>query len=474
MMKLPSIKSLYGQIFAIFWLTLFLVLIAVQVALSSDPRQQRSLDSESKQRFEFIAERFSEKLTAFANFTSADYGDRTIVPERTLIRKIAQLEEERSNVGPLRFYFTSVEGVLLFPSSQKSYSDIRNFIAQADEPNDPKQEVFGRQMFSGPFVVTDGHQEIYLYIGQQWRDKLPFYIELLDHPFQLLLVTMLVSTPLLLWLAWAVTRPARRLQEAAERVAKGYFEKEPSLEKGPQEFRQAGASFNQMVGALNQMLNNQQRLLSDISHELGSPLTRLRMANALAIRKQGESKELDRINTEVERMGQMVAALLSLSHMQLDSQIERDTYTIEDLWLPLLDDAQFEAEQLGKHLTYSALPNIQIEGNAALLCSALENVVRNAVKYSSQNIEVQFSIEQEMLKISVSDDGQGVPENELKDIFRPFYRVSSARDRQSGGTGLGLAITDTAVNQHNGSAQAVINQHGGLTVHLAFPYAASK
>ncbi|MEF1342326.1 HAMP domain-containing protein, partial [Vibrio rotiferianus] len=115
---------------------------------------------------------------------------------------------------------------------------------------------------------------------------------------QLLLAVRLVSTPLLLWLAWALSQPARRLETAAQRVAKGEFVIDPNLEKGTTEFRQAGTSFNQMVEAVNQMISGQQRLLSDISHELRSPLTRLRMANALATRKQGESPELTRIDTE--------------------------------------------------------------------------------------------------------------------------------------------------------------------------------
>ncbi|GAL37245.1 copper sensory histidine kinase CpxA [Vibrio maritimus] len=119
-----------------------------------------------------------------------------------------------------------------------------------------------------------------------------------DKPFQLLLVVMAVSTPLLLWLAWALSQPARRLERAAKRVAKGEFNPDPTLETGTTEFKQAGQSFNQMVLAVNQMISGQQRLLSDISHELRSPLTRLRMATGLAARKQGESAELTRIDTE--------------------------------------------------------------------------------------------------------------------------------------------------------------------------------
>lgn len=164
----------------------------------------------------------------------------------------------------------------------------------------------------------------------------------------------------------------------------------------------------------------------------------------------------------------MIADLLSLSRMQLNSHAERETFTLEELWLPLLDDAEFEAEQHNKTFTYQAIPNVTIDGNGPLLCSALENVVRNAIKYADQHTKVSFSVEGRSLKVDVSDDGEGVPSEMLADIFKPFYRVSTARDRASGGTGLGLAITDSAMRQHNGRAEACINDNGGLTVTLVF------
>ena len=157
-----------------------------------------------------------------------------------------------------------------------------------------------------------------------------------------------MSTPLLLWFAWVVTRPARRLQEASERVARGGFETDQSLERGPSEFHQAGQSFNQMVAAINQMISGQQRLLSDISHELRSPLTRLRMANALAMRKQGDSKELTRIELETQRMEQMINDLLALSRIQLDGHVHRDEIALIDLWQPLLMMRNLKQAKEGK------------------------------------------------------------------------------------------------------------------------------
>ena len=339
----------------------------------------------------------------------------------------------------------------------------------ADSPSNPKQKLYGRWMMAGPFEVKHKGDTLLMYIGRIVREPPPFFIQILDKPFQLLLLTMLVSTPLLLWLAWAISLPARRLQNAAERVAKGEFEADPKLESGSKEFKQAGASFNQMVQAINHMIGGQQRLLSDISHELRSPLTRLRMATALAKRKQGESNELTRIDTEAERLETMIGELLELSRMQVNSHEQREQTDAASLWYDMMEDARFEAEQCGKQLTYTQLEEWPLHGNPNLLISALENVVRNAIKYGNDTIQVRFTTQAMRLCITVEDNGEGVPDNELGDIFRPFYRVSTARDRSSGGTGLGLAITESAIRQHSGTIKASRSKLGGLKVTITLP-----
>lgn len=224
-----------------------------------------------------------------------------------------------------------------------------------------------------------------------------------------------------------------------------------------------------MVLAVNQMISGQQRLLSDISHELRSPLTRLRMATGLAARKQGESAELTRIDTEAQRLEQMIGELLELSRMSTDSHVTRESQPASSLWEEIFSDAQFEAEQVGKALHFSEIPDVSIVGNPKLLMSAIENIVRNAIRYSESEINIAVYQQSEMLNIIVEDDGPGVPDDELEDIFRPFYRVSTARDRDSGGTGLGLAITQSAIVQHSGQITASRSDLGGLKMHVELP-----
>ncbi|MCW8354776.1 ATP-binding protein [Marinomonas pontica] len=247
------------------------------------------------------------------------------------------------------------------------------------------------------------------------------------------------------------------------------FEIDPELEKGTSEFRQAGASFNQMVEAVNMMISRQQRLLSDISHELRSPLTRLRMAQALANRKLGDSPDLARIDTEAQRLEQMIGKLLELSSVQVDSHLNREAQPLSSLCDALLEDSQFEAEQMGKILTVTDVPERLMTCHPELLMSALENIIRNAIHYGKHQIQVSLQAKGDVLLLQVEDDGDGVPEDELDSIFRPFYRVSTARDRHSGGAGLGLAIAENAIRQHQGSIRAARSALGGLLVEVTLP-----
>ncbi len=162
-------------------------------------------------------------------------------------------------------------------------------------------------------------------------------------------------------------------ENAADEVARGNLKQHPELEAGPQEFPATGASFNQMVSALERMMNAQQRLISDISHELRTPLTRLQLATALMRRRHGEGHELARIETEAQRLDSMINDLLALSRGQQKSELAREQLKANELWADVLDNARFEAEQMGKQLEITAPPGPwTLFGNASALDSALE------------------------------------------------------------------------------------------------------
>ncbi len=451
------ISSLTTRIFAIFWLTLALVLMLVLMVPKLDSRQMTSL-LESEQRQGIMIEQHVEAELAQD-------------PPNDLMwwRRLYRAIDKWAPPGQHLLLVTS-EGRVI-GARHNEMQIIRNFIGQSDNSDHPQKKTYGRIEMIGPFSVADGEDNYQLYmIRPATSSQLDFINLLFDRPLLLLIVTMLISSPLLLWLAWSLAKPARKLKHAADEVASGNLRQHPELESGPQEFLAAGASFNQMVSALERMMTAQQRLLSDISHELRTPLTRLQLATALLRRRGGESKELSRIETEAQRLDGMINDLLVLSRTQHNNALVSEAMKANHLWNGVLEDAKFEAEQMGKKMEVPYPPGPwPLYGNPHALESALENIIRNALRYSHSHISVSFSVDREGITIHVDDDGPGVSPEDREQIFRPFYRTDEARDRESGGTGLGLAIVDTALQQHHGWVKADDSPLGGLRLTIWLP-----
>lgn len=451
------ISSLTTRIFAIFWLTLALVLMLVLMLPKLDSRQMTPLlDNEQRQGI-MIEQHVEAEL-------SQD-------PPNDLMwwRRLFRAIDKWAPPGQRLLLVTS-EGRVI-GAQHNEMQVIRNFIGQSDNADHPQKKKYGRLEMVGPFSIRDGEDNYQLYlIRPAGSSQLDFINLLFDRPLLLLIVTMLISSPLLLWLAWSLAKPARKLKHAADDVAAGNLRQRPELESGPQEFLAAGASFNQMVSALERMMNAQQRLLSDISHELRTPLTRLQLATALMRRRHGEGKELGRIEMEAQRLDGMINDLLVLSRTQHTNALVSEAIKANHLWSDVLEDARFEAEQMGKTLEIPYPPGPwPLYGNPSALESALENIVRNALRYSHSKIAVSFSVDKQGITVHVDDDGPGVSQEDREQIFRPFYRTDEARDRESGGTGLGLAIVDNAIQQHRGWVKADDSPLGGLRLTLWLP-----
>jgi len=451
------INSLTARIFAIFWFTVALVLMLVLMVPKLDSRQLTPL-LDSEQRQGLMIEQHVEAELA---------GD----PANDLMwwRRLFRAIDKWAPPGQRLLLVTS-EGRVI-GAQRNEMQIVRNFIGQSDNSDRPKKKKYGRVEMVGPFSVRDGEDNYQLYLIRPASSPQSDFINLMfDRPLLLLIVTMLISSPLLLWLSWSLAKPARKLKNAADDVARGNLKQHPELESGPQEFLATGASFNQMVSALERMVTAQQRLISDISHELRTPLTRLQLATALMRRRHGEGKELQRIEMEAQRLDSMINDLLVLSRSQHKNELARETLKANELWADVIENAEFEAEQMGKVLEVPTPPGPwKLFGNPAALDSALENIVRNALRYSNTHIALNFSCDTEGITITVDDDGPGVSEIDREQIFRPFYRTDEARDRESGGTGLGLAIVDTAVQQHRGWVKAEDSPLGGLRLIIWLP-----
>jgi two-component system sensor histidine kinase CpxA len=278
------------------------------------------------------------------------------------------------------------------------------------------------------------------------------------------------------WLARYLTTPVLKLRATTNELAEGNLGARVStkLTKRRDEVGQLGQDFNSMAERLESMVKAQQRLLGDISHELRSPLARLGVALGLARQRSGPEANgaLDRIERESDNLNEMISQLLTLTRLESGTDGRKRTdVDLAALVKEVAEDADFEARSINRAVQVVSSDHCKIKGIEELLRSAVENVVRNAVRYTPEGTAVEVALERQNghAVISVRDRGKGVPEESLEKIFRPFYRTEDARDRQSGGgTGLGLAITERAVRMHGGSVEAVNAVGGGLAVEMKF------
>ena len=273
-----------------------------------------------------------------------------------------------------------------------------------------------------------------------------------------------------------LTRPILRLRSATHELSTGNLAaRAPAgMERRRDEIGGLVSDFNQMAERLEALVTSQQTLIRDISHELRSPLARLNVALGLARQRAGDSagSMLDRIEREAERLNQMIGQLLNLARMETAAGPPQPSRVqFDEIVRQVTSDAEFEAQERDCRVSLNAENACSIEGNPDLLRSAVENVVRNAVRYTAPGTAVELALvaNDGWATLQVRDHGPGIPETDLDKIFRPFYRVATARDRETGGTGLGLAIAERAVRLHGGTVKASNAREGGLVVTLRMP-----
>jgi two-component system sensor histidine kinase CpxA len=300
------------------------------------------------------------------------------------------------------------------------------------------------------------------------------------------LIAVLLTTGLLCYLlARYLSFPIVKLRAATQQLAEGNLAARVGAanHRRRDELADLGRDFDVMAERLQVLMSSQQRLLHDISHELRSPLTRQKIALELA--REGDGAEtrwaLERIEREADRLSDLINQLLTLARLEShSSRTIVDTVDLKLLLEEIIFDADFEAQNHQRSVRIVKSEDCLLTGNRQLLHSAIENVVRNAILYTAVGTEVEVSLacandgETPQAVISVRDQGAGVPQAALADIFRPFYRVADARDRQSGGIGLGLSISQRAVEVHGGSVSAANAPTGGLFVQIRLPLQASE
>ncbi|MFC3394509.1 ATP-binding protein [Brenneria rubrifaciens] len=308
-------------------------------------------------------------------------------------------------------------------------------------------------------------------LRSQFRPPRP--MEFLNVPAPLLWIAG-VGGLLFSWLlAWNLARPLSQLRAGFEQVAQGDLTVRlfPAMRRRHDEISAVARDFDSMVERLDVLVSAREQLLHDVSHELRSPLARLQLAIGLA-RQHADNIEnsLLRIAREAERMDKMIGELLTLSRTQ-NIGVEEEYFDLLGLVTAVVNDARYEAQVPGVEILLQADENddYTVKGNAELMRRAVDNIVRNALRFSepAQQVRVTLTSDDNEWTIRVSDQGPGVEKGKLSSIFDPFIRIESPLSGK--GYGLGLAIARKVILAHGGNIEAENGEQGGLTIRLGVP-----
>lgn len=347
----------------------------------------------------------------------------------------------------------------------------QNWLTELSQLTRPRWLRHRNITLAGPFLLQLGEDNLALYKKHQ-RPPPPWW-QLSSMPkYVLLLLTVLISAVASFILAISISRPLRELLQQNLRFADGQLDSRvTNLVKRKDELGQLGASFNTMAQRIGALLTNQQRLLRDISHELRSPLARAQLALGLTDRQQNLA-QLPRLKQELDRLDLMLDELLTFSKLDAGQyQLQIQPFDLTELLVEIIEVNKVEADARQQQIVLDAPSQLNINADSRLLARAVENILRNAIKYGPVGSQIHCSLSQQhhAIILSICDEGDGIAVDQLEAIFEPFYRVSNSRTSSTGGTGLGLAIVAQIVRQHQGKVFASIAPKQGLCITVQLP-----
>ena len=455
-------RSLFTKIFLWFWLANTMVVGVLVLATIGTP---------------YGPDR--ERVRAFAGHLTLLDGERAVATlDRAgidgLRREIGQL---KSDTG-VRFFLFNEKGEELLAQPAPAGARDLALLACRSGQTELNQAMNRASLVARRVMGADGR--VYVAVTQPPPGPLT---ELFRSPHiaALRLASVVLMAGVVCYgLARYLTGPLRRLRSSARQLAAGDLTVRVGAGVGNRhdEMGDLGRDFDFMAERVETLISSQRRLIQDMSHELRSPLARLNMALGLAVQRAGPEAKgaLDRIEREAHRLNELVGELLTLARLEGSAKTSREEkIDLAALVQEVVADGDFEAQSLGRQVRLLRCDECTTAGSPEVLRSAIENVIRNSIRYTPERAQVDVTLCCENREagsravISVRDHGPGVPEDALKAIFQPFYRVGDDRNPQTGGVGLGLAIVQQAMRLHCGTAVAANASDGGLIVELSLP-----
>lgn len=318
-----------------------------------------------------------------------------------------------------------------------------------------------------PFEDADGNR--YVMVVPPFRPRVGPWFAAPQARTVFPIVLVLISGLVCLLLARYLTRPIAAFRRAGQSIAAGDLGARvgPDAARRKDEFGALARDFDDMAGRVQLLVDSQQRLLRDVSHELRSPLARLQAAAGLIRQRGGDDANLERIEREIEVLDGLIGRILGYSRMQSRTSLDAEFVDVNELVGGVVDDASFEGRAAGRRVEFAPGAALVANVDPALLRSAVENVVRNALQYSvrATTVTVDKNEEANSVEIRIADDGPGVEDTDLPQLFEPFFTGRSTR----AGAGIGLAIARRALELHGGTIAARNADGGGLVVTMSLP-----
>lgn len=467
-----TIDCLFVRIFLSFVLCLLVIITFTLIVPNLDQRRIKAVPTNALPKLiEMSQQAFMRRGNKHFSMFNREYMNlnqkNTLNSEDDLDKKGRNRNKNWANRDQISFLFFDSQLYEQQLEDAKAKPDIANFISKTITSDVVMQQKMGERLIIGPITVPTA-PNLKIYIGQFAAAQHYWMTRLFDDPIVLLFIMMICSLPFVALLSWSLSRPVRALRNAADSVAAGNWDNLPAI-TGPVEFRAVGLSFNRMIEIIKSDQAEKNQLFANLSHELRTPLARIALTNALIRRKHPEmNTEILRIEHNLQALETRIQSMLALSRTQMLEKESLEITTLEDILQPIIDEMQFESSEKNIQFNAPTIPDISLNSNPQLLQSAIENILRNALRFAKTQVSMQLIVLKQEIKILVFDDGTGIEPTELETIFKPFYRnLNQENDHQ--GAGLGLAIAKLAVEIHQGTIIAENQETGGLLITVTLP-----
>lgn len=450
-------RSLYWKIFISFWFTTILIILTTAWAISHIAQK-----SSQPAREELFMDSYAN--AAVATFES---GKRS-----ALLKWLKQIGLSRH----ISLYLLTSNHEII--STQTPPAEIKEIAQNLIKDELPSDGIFksGKISVSHEILSTTGT----FYRLAAVSDKpISFFVQI---PWAGLTIRLILATffsgLICYLLSLYLTKPLRSLGMAAKSIATGKLNTRVGPLRGHNndEIAELSTEFDRMAEQLEQLVGAKERLLQDISHELRSPLARLNIAIELARNKTNHAadKEFSRMELESKRLNALIGEILEFARLDKSTtEIDLKPTNLTALLYEVIQDANYEFGQGSERIVMQCQVPYQLYCDQRLIHRALENIVRNALHYSPEDQQVYIALkssdDNKHLHIDIRDNGPGVPEEQLEQIFDAFYRVDTSRTKKTGGYGLGLAIASRALLLHQGNISAHNRKKGGLRIHVSLP-----